>query len=113
MKKEKRSVEEQVAELTAAQKKKLVVTGIVSMAVYILVVLPLLLAFILFSALMIIFMFGFIPDMAAKIFFIVGYAAFVVVIFAIILGNYFISKAVCPYYSDGIFWYILKNRKKN
>ena len=106
--KDKRSIEEQVAELTEDQKNKVIKAGFWATIAYIVGFLPLLIIFILATLGMFIF-----PSFATSIPYIVAWAVLGLLTFATLIAWFVILKVVCPYYSDRKYAYIKKNMKKN
>ena len=104
--KTKKSAEEQVAELTEEQKKKLWKTGLWGTLALVLIALPLAVATIvqafgIFS--------NFLTVSSADM---IRLTVFAVLTFVACIGTIVAIKVVCPYYSDSKFIYLLKNRKK-
>ena len=107
MKKEKKSIEEQVAELTEEQKDKIVKVGKWGTVAFLVTILPLLLFFLLVS-----FSIMLMPGMATNTPFLIGWIVLGALSFVAIIAYLIVIKAICPYYSDKKCNYIQKCRKE-
>ena len=106
--KKKKSIEEQVAELTEEQKNKVLKFGSWSLIAVLLVFIPQVVVFILATAVLCLS-----SSLTTNIPYLIGWGALFVSVVVTGIAYFVIMKIVCPYYSDRKYNYIKKHMKKN